>query len=86
MTKKEKKNLYIHMLHELVDECSLIEKVANHMREMIDKAFSGEKLSPFEAFECGKYYQRMMEQSSRGRRGEYLSAILEFKRTVCMDR
>jgi len=73
-------------LHELADLQHPHLKGDNHTRTLIDKVFNGEKLTTAEAFDCGKYYQRMLEQLSEvdvksELHGEYLHAILDFKWT-----
>lgn len=59
----------------------------NHTRTLVGKVFNGEQLSAQEAFDCGKYYQRMLEQleqfkEDKNLQGEYLHAILTFKWNV----
>jgi hypothetical protein len=71
-------------LHELADLQHPHMKGDNYTRTLIDKVFNGEKLSGREAFDCGKYYQRMLTQlndfdSNSKLYDEYLHAILEFK-------
>ncbi len=58
----------------------------NHTKKLVDKVYNGEQLSITEAFDCGKYYQRMLEQL-RGLEdnkfyNEYLNAVLAFKWSV----
>lgn len=79
----EEQELYIKQLHELADEQHPHMKGHNHTRTMVDKAFGPEKLSATEAFDCGKYYQRMLEQPKHM---EYLSAILQFKYASCKNK
>lgn len=73
----------LERLHELADLQHPHLKADNYTRTLIDKVFNGEKLSTEEAFDCGKYYQRMLDQI-RGKEKdknycEYLHAILNFK-------
>ena len=73
-------------LHELADLQHPHLKGDNHTRTLIDKVYTGEKLTNVEAFDCGKYYQRMLEQI-RGMEkdknyDEYLHAILTFKWSI----
>jgi hypothetical protein len=74
-SKEEIKKLIIK-LHELADIMHPHMKGDNHTRTLINKAFSDEKLSADEAFDCGKYYNRMLELMPDG---SYLSSILQFK-------
>jgi hypothetical protein len=74
-------------LHELADLQHPHMKGDNHTRKMIDKVYSGEKLSVQEAFDCGKYYQRMLEQlkgfdENSKLHTEYVHAILDFKWSI----
>jgi hypothetical protein len=77
----------ISRLHELADLQHPHLKGDNHTRYLIDKVYKGDTLNASEAFDCGKYYQRMLEQlkqfeSDRDIYSEYLHAILDFKHTV----
>jgi hypothetical protein len=59
----------------------------NHTRTLINKVYNREKLSTSEAFDCGKYYQRMLEQLSDidNKSKEHhntLNSILAFKWSV----
>lgn len=74
-------------LHELADLQHPHLKGDNHTGRLIDKLFANEKLTTSEAFDCGKYYQRMLEQlrpmdDSTILYSEYVSAILTFKWSV----
>ena len=72
-------------LHELADLQHPHLKGENHIRKMIDKVYKGEKLTITEAFDCGKYYQRMLEQLNCFDEKlyiEYLHAILNFKMSI----
>ena len=74
-------------LHELADLQHPHLKGDNHTRSLIDKLYSGEKLTITEAFDCGKYYQRMLDQLDQFKDNtelytEYLHAVLEFKLSV----
>lgn len=71
-------------LHELADLQHPHLKGDNHTRTLINKVFNREHLTAVEAFDCGKYYQRMLEQlkgfkDNSDLYGEYLHAILTFK-------
>jgi len=71
----------VALLYELADLQHPHLKGDNHTRQIIDKVYSGEKLCPTEAFDCGKYYQRMLDQledfdPKSELYGEYLHAIL----------
>jgi len=55
----------------------------NHTRDLITKAFSDEKLSALDAFDCGKYYDRMF---SLDKENKYISSILQFKYAACKDK
>ncbi len=71
-------------LHALADLQHPHMKGDNHTRTLIDKVYNGEKLTTSEAFDCGKYYQRMIEQLKEvGEYSEYLHAILDFKWQSC---
>ena len=77
----------VNRLHELADLQHPHLKGNNHTRELIDKVFRGEKLSAPEAFDCGKYYQRMLIQLPEFKDDvklytEYLRAILDFKWSI----
>jgi hypothetical protein len=83
--KLDEKN--VARLHELADLQHPHLKGKNHTRSLIDKISSGEQLSVEEAFDCGKYYQRMLNQlsefdDSTEIYSEYLHAILAFKWSV----
>jgi hypothetical protein len=74
-------------LHELADLQHPHLKGDNHTWKLIDKVYSGEKLNVTEAFDCGKYYQRMLDQLDQFKDNdklyaEYLHAILEFKWSI----
>lgn len=74
----------ITRLHELADLQHPHMKGDNHTRTMINKAFNREHLTNSEAFDCGKYYQRMLHQlddfkENQELYSEYLHAILAFK-------
>ena len=74
-------------LHELADLQHPHMKGSNHTRQMIDKVYNHEKLTIDEAFDCGKYYERMLDQldlfeNDRDLKGDYISAILDFKHEV----
>jgi hypothetical protein len=76
-------------LHELADLQHPHQKGDNHTRFLVNKAYNGEVLTTREAFDCGKYYQRMLGQldgfeDNTELYSEYLHAVLEFKYT--MDR
>ena len=58
-------------------------KGENHTRYLITKAFSDEKLSASDAFDCGKYYDRMFNIDKEHK---YLSSILQFKYAACKDK
>lgn len=71
-------------LHELADLQHPHLAGNNHTRLLIDKVYNGEKLSISEAFDCGKYYDRMLGQlelfnDNKELQHEYLNAILDFK-------
>jgi uncharacterized protein YcbK (DUF882 family) len=71
-------------LHELADLQHPHLKGDNHTRTLINKVFNREHLTATEAFDCGKYYQRMLDQLNNFKndtqlQGEYLHAILTFK-------
>lgn len=77
----------ISRLHELADLQHPHLKGDNHTRTLINKVFLGEKLCATEAFDCGKYYQRMLDQLPEFKKdtklySEYLQAILDFKWSV----
>jgi len=77
----------IARLHELADLQHPHLKGDNHTRTLIDKVYNGEKLTNQEAFDCGKYYQRMLHQlkeigEDNKHYEEYLHAILEFKWSI----
>ena len=58
----------------------------NHTRKLVDKVYNGEKLTTIEAFDCGKYYQRMLEQlkglENDKSYDKYLNAITAFKWSI----
>jgi len=70
-------------LHELADLQHPHMKGDNHTRKLIDMVYNGDKLTTAQAFDCGKYYQRMLEQlrhmETNKLHDEYLHAILAFK-------
>lgn len=70
-------------LHELADLQHPHLKGDNHTRTLVDKVYRGEHLCASEAFDCGKYYQRMLDQlpefEGKGSYDKYLSAVLAFK-------
>jgi hypothetical protein len=77
------------VLHELADLQHPLLKGHNHTGMLIDKIFNGEKLTTAEAFDCGKYYQRMLDQldqlndlQGNENHFDYLQAILEFKWSI----
>jgi hypothetical protein len=76
-------NESVKLLHNLADLQHPHLKGDNHTGRLIDKVFNGDKMSKSEIFDCGKYYQRMLEQlrTFEGREdyNEYLNAILSFK-------
>jgi len=72
------------LLHELADMQHPHMKGDNHTRTLINKVYKRERLSVGEAFDCGKYYQRMLEQlrqfdKEKDLYGDYLHAVLVFK-------
>lgn len=74
-------------LHELADLQHPHLKGDNHTRIIIDKLYAGDILCPTDAFDCGKYYQRMLYQlkgfeNDSDLHGEYLNAILNLKWSV----
>ena len=74
-------------LNELADLQHPHLKGNNHTRKLIEKCYKKEPLTSEEAFDCGKYYQRMLNQlkdfdSKSDLHGEYLHAILDFKWSV----
>ena len=74
-------------LHELADLQHPHLKGNNHTRDMIDAVYQGKVLCPTDAFDCGKYYQRMLGQLDEFKedsqlRSEYLCAILDFKWSI----
>jgi hypothetical protein len=74
----------LNLLYELSDLQHPHMKGDNHTRKLVDKVYNGEHLTVSEAFDCGKYYQRMLNQLSQFENdhdlhGEYLHAILSFK-------
>ena len=82
---KQSKEETLKLLHELADAQHPHLAGDNHTRTLIDKSFSGEKLTREEAFDCGKYYQRMLSQLSTAQFEDsslHLSAILKFKYSV----
>jgi len=71
-------------LHELADLQHPHLKGKNHTRLVVDKAYNKERLTIDEAFDCGKYYQRMLDQLPLFEKDvdlytEYIHAILDFK-------
>jgi len=59
----------------------------NHTRFLINKVYQQEPMTVGEAFDCGKYYQRMLGQldgfnDSSEEYSDYLHAILEFKWSI----
>lgn len=74
----------VERLHELADLQHPHMKGDNYTRLIIDKVYYRSKLTPIEYFDCGKYYQRMLEQleqfkENRELHSEYLNAILCLK-------
>ncbi len=74
-------------LQELADLQHPHLKGNNHTGMLVNKVFKGEKLTIEEAFDCGKYYQRMLGQlddfeGNDQLYSEYLYAILDFKWAV----
>jgi len=74
----------LNLLYDLADRQHPHIKGDNHTRTLIDKVYNCEKLSAEEYFDCGKYYQRMLEQLSLFKddsilQKEYLHAVLTFK-------
>ncbi len=73
----------VKRLHELADKQHPHLKGNNHTGLLINKVYNREKLTTEEAFDCGKYYQRMLEQLKEFEGtevyGDYLYAILDFK-------
>jgi hypothetical protein len=74
----------LNLLHNLADLQHPHLKGNNHTRMLIDKVHKHEHLSIEEAFDCGKYYQRMLEQlgqfnDDKDLTGDYLRAVLSFK-------
>jgi len=74
----------LNLLYDLADRQHPHLKGDNHTRLLIDKVYNYEKLSIRETFDCGKYYQRMLDQLSLFKddsilHGEYLHAVLSFK-------
>jgi len=68
------------ILFELADKMHPHLAGDNHTREMIEKAFSPQRLTTSEAFDCGKYYQRMLYMcNADNSTGNYFHAILKFK-------
>jgi len=77
----------VERLHELADLMHPHLKGDNHTRTLIDKVYNGDKLCAVDAFDCGKYYDRMFEQlekfkSNEELHTEYLHAILDFKWSI----
>lgn len=74
----------LQKLHELADLQHPHLAGANHTRFIVDKVYNREKLTPREAFDCGKYYQRMLNQLNEvdDSDGKYLRAILALKWSV----
>lgn len=82
--KEETVAITLQRLHELADLQHPHLKGDNHTGLLINKVFSNESITYSEAFDCGKYYDRMLRQldlfkDDRDLHGEYLSAILKFK-------
>jgi len=77
------KEKVIEELFQLADLMHPHLKGDNHTRDMITKAFSDEKLSATEAFDCGKYYDRMFALDKDMKR---LSSILQFKYASCKNK
>jgi len=78
------KEKQLALLHNLADLQHPHMKGNNHTGMLSNKIYNGEKLSIIEAFDCGKYYQRMLEQLDLFKddhllQGEYLHAVLSFK-------
>ncbi len=73
-------------LHELADLQHPHLAGDNHTRTLINKVFDKKKITTQEAFDCGKYYQRMLEQLRKLEGNEnyegYLHAVLAFKWNV----
>jgi hypothetical protein len=74
----------LQRLYELADLQHPHLKGDNHTRDMITKVYNGEKLCASDAFDCGKYYDRMLNQIIEFKEDaklhtEYLHAILDFK-------
>jgi hypothetical protein len=71
-------------LHELADLQHPHMKGNNHTGMLINKVYNCEGLDIHEAFDCGKYYERMLSQldlfkEDSNLHQEYLHAILDFK-------
>ena len=74
---------HLQRLHELADLQHPHLKGDNHTRMLIDKVYNREQLTISEAFDCRKYYQRMLEQLNEDKSlNDHLSAILSFKWNV----
>lgn len=78
----------VSRLYELADLQHPHLKGDNYTRDLINKVKNGERLTTTEAFDCGKYYDRMLAQLVQLARlhlltfedsNEYLHAILAFK-------
>ena len=78
----------LRLLYDLADKQHPHMAGDNHTRKIIDKVFSDERLAAHEAFDAGKYYQRMLNQydavldnipGDRKDKPNYLGAILDFR-------
>jgi hypothetical protein len=76
------------LLHELADWQHPHLAGDNHTRTLINKVYNGVHLNAIDAFDCGKYYQRMLEQLTKIKEDNpenydgYLHAVLAFKWSI----
>ena len=73
----------LNLLYELADLQHPHLKGDNHTRKMIDKVYNNENLSAVDAFCCGQYYERFLDQYTKLGLAQdarnFLGAILAFK-------
>lgn len=70
----------LNHLYDLADAQHPHLKGDNHTRDLINKVYNHVPLTIEEAFDCGKYYDRMLKQISKGDFGDdYLHSVLSFK-------